>query len=40
MLIEQALAEFRHALSDSSTHPAYEAIVAEGVRSARVVWKA
>jgi len=44
MLIEQTLAEFRDEYKalrgDTSTHPPYEAIVAEGVRSARAAFKA
>jgi hypothetical protein len=44
MLIQQTLAEFRDEYKalrgDTSTHPPYEAIVAEGVRSARAVFQA
>jgi hypothetical protein len=43
LLIEQTLGEFRDAYKalrgDSTTHPPYEAIVAEGVRSAREVFR-
>jgi hypothetical protein len=44
MLIEQTLAEFRDEYKalrgDATTPPVYEAVVAEGVRSARVAFGA
>jgi len=44
MLIEKTLAEFRDEYKalrgHSTTHPNYEALVAEGVRSARVAFEA
>ena len=43
LLIEQTLGEFRDAYKElragSNTYPAYEAVVAEGIRSAREFFK-
>jgi hypothetical protein len=43
LLIEQTLGEFRDAYKalrgDGNAHPAYEAVVAEGIRSARELFK-